>query len=198
MKAQNKTMKTIITSNSRPLCRALCTVLIGIAAVWAMFSDARAQLYVSNQGNTVSEYNATTGGAIKPSFITGLSIPFGLAVSGNALFVASDDGNGSGTVGEYNATTGAAINANLVTGLDIPNGLAVSGNDLFVTNGGSTVGEYNATTGAAINAGLITVLGNVTDLAVSGKALFVTNDFGDMVGEYNLTTGAFNPASSRG
>jgi hypothetical protein len=60
------------------------------------------------------EYNATTGAAINASFITGLSEPEGLAVSGNDLFVVNTLAD---TVGEYNATTGAVINANFITGL---------------------------------------------------------------------------------
>ena len=36
-------MKTIITSNSRPLRRALCTLLVGVAALWAMPRSASAQ-----------------------------------------------------------------------------------------------------------------------------------------------------------
>jgi hypothetical protein len=86
-------MKTIITSNSRPLRRAPCTVLIGIAALWAMPRNARAQFYVSQVGNdAVGEYNATTGAAINPSFITGLNGPYGLALSGNDLCVANVSG----------------------------------------------------------------------------------------------------------
>src|SRR5208283_3357480 len=49
------TMKTIITSNSRPLYCALCTLLLGCAALWAMPRNASAQLYVSQitfQGHT--------------------------------------------------------------------------------------------------------------------------------------------------
>src|SRR5271166_3778307 len=49
------TMKTIMTSNSRPLRRALCTLLLGIATLWAMPRNASAQLYVSQvtfQGHT--------------------------------------------------------------------------------------------------------------------------------------------------
>jgi len=58
-------MKTIVTSNWRSLRRALCTLLIGIAALWAMPGSARAQIYVSELGNnTVGEYDATTGAAI--------------------------------------------------------------------------------------------------------------------------------------
>jgi len=46
MKAQNKIMKTIITSNSRPLRR---TLLLGIAALWAMLRNAQAQLLYVGQ-----------------------------------------------------------------------------------------------------------------------------------------------------
>jgi DNA-binding beta-propeller fold protein YncE len=91
-------MKTIITSNSRPLHRALCTLLIGIAALWTMPRSARAQLYVSQVLNGgVGKYNATTGAAINANFITGLSSPKGLALSGNNLFVTNFFSN---TVGE--------------------------------------------------------------------------------------------------
>jgi hypothetical protein len=115
-------MKTIITSNSRPLRRALFyTLLLGIAALWAMPRSARAQLYVSQfgsgPGNTgiVGEYNTSTGAAIS-SFtpITGLNESYGLAVLGNDLFVANipmPPGIFTLQVGEYNATTGVAINA---------------------------------------------------------------------------------------
>jgi len=83
MKAQNKTVKTIITSNWRPLRRALCTLLLGITALWAMPGSARAQvLYVSQvNAGIVGEYDATTGAAINANFITGLNSPVGLAVA---------------------------------------------------------------------------------------------------------------------
>src|SRR5271166_1931658 len=119
-------MKTIIRSNSRPLSRALCTLLFGIAALWAMPRNALGR---------VGEYNATTGAAINANLIPNGGGP--LALSGNTLFVWS----AFGTVGKYDATTGAAINANFITGLILPGeGLALSGNDLFVANSQSTVG----------------------------------------------------------
>src|SRR5271165_395407 len=197
IKAQNKTMKTIIISNSRPLRRALCTLLLGIAALWAMPTSARAQvLFVGDQGNNiVGEYDATSGAAINANFITPLDRPVGLALSGNNLFVADNGSTGGlqATVGEYNATTGAAINANFITGLN-GYGLALSGNNLFVSVSfgffGTTVGEYNAATGAAINANFITGLGAPTGLALSGNNLFVANYASGTVGEYNATTGA--------
>ena len=84
------TMKTILTSNWRPLHRALCALLLGIAALWAMPRSASSQvLYVADGNGRVSTYNATTGVAINANFITGLNEPYGLALSGNTLFVSS-------------------------------------------------------------------------------------------------------------
>ena len=83
---------------------------------------------MSDPGNSaVGKYDATTGGAVNPGFITGLNVPVGLAVIGNTLFEANE-GNlnlNNGTVGKYDATTGAAINANFITGLSSPAGIAV-------------------------------------------------------------------------
>ena len=47
-------MKTIITSNWRPLRRALCILFIGIAALWAMPRSARAQtsFIIAHNGST--------------------------------------------------------------------------------------------------------------------------------------------------
>src|SRR5271167_4574084 len=106
-------MKPIMPSNWKVQCRVLCTLLLGIAALWAMPRSAHAQLYVSQVFNGgVGKYNATTGAAINANFITGLSSPKGLALSGNHLFVTNVLSN---TIGEYDATTGAAIKANFIT-----------------------------------------------------------------------------------
>jgi DNA-binding beta-propeller fold protein YncE len=114
-------MKTTLTSNWRPLLRAFYPFLIAAAALWAMPRTARAQLYVA-EGTFVGKYDAKTGAAISPSFITGLNFPVGLAVKGNTLFVANNPGS---TVGAYDAKTGAAINASFITGLFGPQGIAV-------------------------------------------------------------------------
>jgi hypothetical protein len=116
-------------------------------------------LFVANEFvGTIGEYDA----------ITGLNEPFGLALSGNDLFVGSYAGGSGTTVGEYDATTGHVINPSFITGLNGPAGLAVSGNTLFVANlTGGTVGEYDATTGAAINTNFITGLNEPAGLAVA-------------------------------
>ena len=170
-------MKTIITSNSRPLRSALCTLLLGIAALSAMPRSASGQLYIGQANGTVSEYDVSTNPAtlINANLIQGLvgavsPLSF-LVVSGNTLFVA----NGA-TVGAYNATSGAVINANLITGFGAPPiPLAVSGNTLFVSaeligsEPSPGVYSYDATTGAAIN---ITEVGLVMTVAGTATVTF--------------------------
>jgi len=130
MEAHNKTVQTMITSSSRPLYRALCTLLLCIAVLWAMPKSARAQLLASEySSDSVGEFNATTGALINPSFITGLNGSSDIAFSDNSIFVANYADafgeNAGTTVGKYNATTGAAINASFIKGLSNPSELAV-------------------------------------------------------------------------
>ena len=176
--------------------RAFYPFRIAAAALWTMPKTARAQLYVAEGviPGFVGKYDATTGVAISPSFITGLNFPVGVAVLGNSLFVTNLL---SHTVDEYDATTGAAINASFITvGLSHPDGLAVLGNTLFVVNNsGNTVGEYDATTGVAISPSFITGLNVPVGLAVLGNTLFVTNSGSGTVGEYDAITGAAINAS---
>ena len=173
------------------LPRALSTLLLAVTALWAL-PAAGANLFVTNfNGNTIGEYNATTGAPVNASLVSGLSNPQGIAVSGGNLWVTNPS---SGTIGEYNATTGAPVNASLVSGLILPHGIAVSGGNLWVTDSGIAVREYNATTGAPVNTSLITgfVGGGAFGIAVSGANLWVTIAFGssNTIGEYNATTGA--------
>jgi hypothetical protein len=77
--------------------------------------------------SAISQYDSTTGSAINVSLVTSgfssdpFSGPFGIAVSGNDIFVA----NGDGTIGEF-TTSGATVNASLVTGADGLFGIAVA------------------------------------------------------------------------
>jgi hypothetical protein len=192
-------MKTNVKSNSGSGSRAIVTFLLAGAAFCVLSYSALGQLYVSFEANNpndpvgqgyVGKYDTATGAAINPSLITGLTSPYGLALSANNLFVANRSSPGS--VGKYDATTGATINASFIAGLFFPWGLVVSGNTLFVANSGSAyfngyVGAYDATTGAAINASFITGLAHPTGLAVSGNTLFVLHSAA--VGKYDATTG---------
>jgi WD40 repeat protein len=154
-------------------------------------------LFVSNTANnTIGAYDANTGAEINASFITGLSGPKGLAVSGSTLFVANSSFPGSGTIGKYDASTGAVIDASFITGA-FARDLAVSGSNLFVTNGSGAVAKYDAITGATINLGFVTVaFGQPQGVAVSGSSLFVGNaSFGGTVGKYDVATGTTTNSS---
>ncbi len=174
----------------RTLWSSLLIVFLGTL----LAGQARGQIFVANSGSgTIGEYDYNNGGTMQPSLVSGLSSPWGIAVSGANLLVAN---NTAGTIGKYNVTTGATVNASLVSGLSSPRGVAVSGGYLYVANYKSgTIGEYNATTGATVNASLVSGLNGPTGIAVSGGYLYVANYKSGTIGEYNATTGATVNAS---
>jgi len=211
-------MKIISRSNLRPLRRSLCTVLIGIAALWAMPGSAQAQqapqqvLLVSQGGATlngsVNAYDAATGALIKPNFISGFISPSGMLVSGSTLYVASGEVNG-GFINTYNATTGALIKANFISNSGLfgqINGaanLGLVGNTLYVVNNfADTVTTYDATTGGTTPIAAPLIYGGTTGtslaypfgLAISGNNLFVSNNYSgdDWVGKYDLSGAPIN------
>jgi hypothetical protein len=189
MKSEIETMRSILTSNSKPFRCTLCSLLLCIAGLWAIPANAVQPLYVASPDSRVGVYNAATGAAINPDLITEVPGPISLALSGNNLFVGNScDGC---TVGEFNASTGKAIQPNFIMGLDDPDALALSGNSLFVaTSGGNMIGQYNASTGSAIKTDFITGLGAPNALALSANAIFVANYDSNTIGKYNATTGA--------
>ena len=210
---KNKAMRTRITSNFRPLLRALYLFLIAGAVLSGLPRNAQAQLYIltafplGGPNGVVSEYS-TTGAVINANLITGLEDVTGLALSSNTLFVTYLPGpNFIGTVGKYDATTGGAINPTFITGLSNPVAPVVNGNNLLIANAvdPGTVSEYDATTGAVINANFIAGLDTPTGLALSRNNLFVSSTklingrsvF--TVGKYNASTGAaINPSFIKG
>ena len=75
--------------------------------LWFTPETANAQIFVANNGtNTISEYT-TSGALVNYALVSGLSSPYGIAVSGTKLFVANSY---NGTIGEY-TTSGATVNA---------------------------------------------------------------------------------------
>jgi phosphodiesterase/alkaline phosphatase D-like protein len=112
-------------------------------------------LFVTNfYGNSVDEYDASTGKLIKASFIAGLNQPNGLTLSGNDLFVTNAIGYTVASeqfavdVTELNATTGSLIN--YFQG-NSAQGSAIWNNTLYVVEPAGDVGSYNAANGIAIN-----------------------------------------------
>jgi len=161
-------------------------------------------IFVTNfTGNTIGEYNATTGAPINASLITGLNGPQSVALPGGHLFVANFN---TGSIGEY-TTSGATVNASLIKGLNFPGAIAVSGGNLFVANAGTSVGtgsigEYT-TSGATVNASLVSGLNSPSDMALSGGHLFVANvgngnNGAGTIGEYTTSGATVNASLIKG
>jgi PEP-CTERM motif len=151
--------------------------------------DNHNHVFVSDViAGTVGEFNATTGAAINPSFITTVN-PRALALdNNNHLFVGQTGGNGQGlpTVAEYDATTGTLIHANFINETGGTLGIALDRHSHLFVDRGISVGLYDATTGATINANFIPDSGIIAVDALDH--LFVGG--GPRVAEYDATTGA--------
>ncbi len=88
----------------------------------AVPEGARGDIYITNNGsNSIGAYT-NSGASVSASF-SGLSGPWGIAVSGSHIFVAN---NYNGTIGEY-GTDGTTVNASLISGLNNrPYGIVVT------------------------------------------------------------------------
>ena len=198
-------MKTIITSNSRALTSVLCTLLLGIASLWALPRNAEAEniVYVSENQDIVGEYKAN-GVAIHANFINAQQVN-GLLVSGDILYAPTFNTNTDQyVIATYNAETGAVINFNFYgypAGVEYaPAGLVLSGNNLYVANyEQDSIALINITDPSAGNPNFIqesavNPLAYPYALAIKGNVLYVTNNYENSNGnvyisEYNATTG---------
>src|ERR1051326_3829581 len=132
----------MITQNRRTKISIRISLLGAVGFLLGSIHVFAADVYVANYySGTVGEYDATTGAPVNTAFITGLSGPLGLALSGNDLFIVNRDNN---TIGEYDATTGAVINSAIVTGLNGPQDVKALGGNLYVSNfSGNTINGWN-------------------------------------------------------
>jgi DNA-binding beta-propeller fold protein YncE len=187
---KNQTMKSSITSNLRPLLRAVYAFIFAIAALWVVPRNAQAQLlvtqmplYPDSTAGIVNIFSPDTG-VESFDFISGLSQPVALALSGDGhtLFVSNADG---GFVGKYDLTTGQAINRTLITGVDGLWGLAVDRDILVLVShagvpGKGVINVYTVSGGKAGD--LITGLDGALDLASNSEhELFVSLAFSGSV-----------------
>lgn len=173
----------------RKLSQTLSTGLLLLVALITVAPQTRAQIFVASLGlNRIEKFNHN-GTLVNASFITGLSSPNGLVLSGADLYVVNQ---ASGTIGKY-TTAGATVNAALITGFTFPYGIAVAGNDLYISDSAAgTIGKYT-TAGAPVNATLVSGLNVPRGVAVGGGNLYVAiTDNGNVpkVAVYNSTSGA--------
>jgi hypothetical protein len=176
--------------------RLIVGVLVGAAAALCTLPEiARGQIYVTNYGsNTIGKYDSATGATLDASFITGLSQPWGIAVSQGILYVANF---GNSTIGKYDAATGAALNASFITVLGgyHPRGISISGGELVVANHYANISmgkisKYDVVTGTTLNDAFITGVSAPVNIAISNGILFVSKGTStDVISKYDVVTG---------
>jgi hypothetical protein len=195
-------MKYILFSGFRKnLNKSSLGFLVFASATAVAAASAHAQdIYVSDlYGDSgISEYTLS-GSPVAAPLVSGSDVnqPFGMAISGDTMYVAN---MGSDTIGTYNATTGAPINTSFVSGVGLnqPADILLSGDTLYVASiGGSSPSDadqgaiyaFDAATGAMIGTGpLATGLDYSEYMALSGNTLYVSN--WTTVEAFNATTGA--------
>jgi hypothetical protein len=159
-------------------CAAVATV--SAAAAPGAWAASPPQLYWSNAGTgAIGEANLD-GGASKPSLITGLGDPFGLALDGQHIYWASS----GGAIGEANLD-GTNVNPAFITGGSVPDAVAVDRQHIYWANRSSgTIGEANLD-GTDVNQNFITGASLPFGLAVDGQHIYWAN-YGGAIGEANL------------
>ena len=92
----------------------------GLYGLAVKYNHLFVSIYNGNPSR-VAEYNATTGALINDSFVTTVGEPWGIAVVGNTLFVASYNDE---VIYEFNATTGAQLSQSITLTTE-PEGIAI-------------------------------------------------------------------------
>ena len=109
-------------------------------------------VYWTNYGTARSAGRTSTAPASNQSFITGATVPYGVAVDGEHVYWAN---YGSGTIGRANLD-GTGVNQSFITGATRPRGVAVDGQHVYWANyGRNTIGRANLD-GTGVNQSFIT------------------------------------------
>jgi len=168
-------------------------VLFALVASAALCGTSRAQIFVTNFGSgTVGEYTSS-GAPINPALISGLFEPFGIAISGDKLFVKTGD-----LVSEY-TTSGALVNQSLISGVNGRGNIALSGENFLVghdhptSDSDSVVGKYTASGGTVDPMLIDPRRGAIPDMAVSGDKLFLALPNVNAIAEYTTSGALVNP-----
>ena len=154
--------------------------IYGIDYPYNVSSDGTDVWVANYNANSVTEFDAATGGLVRvisgSSF--GFSFPYAIASDGTYVWV-TDEGNNSVT--ELSASTGALVQILSASsyGFNVPSSVSADGTHIWITNQfGSSVTELSASTGA-----LVQVLSSPTygfnhpgQVSSDGTHVWVTNN----------------------
>jgi hypothetical protein len=143
--------------------------------------------FVSNNdssGGWIGEYTLA-GATINDHFINtpGIGV-YGLAISGNHLFVATGIScqlDVSGNIEECDINSGAVLNSSFVSGLQNVYGITISGTALYVSqdsgraDGQSVISTYDVNSGALLNANFVPGPGGAMPVLLGQSALSINH-----------------------
>ncbi|MGO8872953.1 MAG: PQQ-binding-like beta-propeller repeat protein [Acidimicrobiales bacterium] len=148
-------------------------------------------LFVTNEdGNTVTEVNASSGGFVASISGPGFDFdqPTAIIASGKHLFVANGAGN---SVTEFDASSRQLIRTINATAhkLSDPIAMTVERQKLFVLNSAGSVTEVSTTNGELVGVTTGSQYGfdTPTGIAVAGHVIYVTNSDGNSVTEISTS-----------
>lgn len=107
-------------------------------------------------------------------FVSGLSIPQFVAVTGNDLLIGSFDGSGKySVIGKYDGTSGATINRFFISIQSGMEGMAATENHIYVSSESTrSIAVYDAKNGSTITEHLVPF--SSTGIAAEGDALWLS------------------------
>ena len=155
---------------------------------------------VSGGPGFVGAYDATTGGTINASLVTGLSGGHAINVLGSSMFISNWNAS-PGNISQYNVNSGATISSPLISGVRQAGGLLISGSSLLASTASNAnpaqINEYT-TAGSAVAVPFITFASGSMPygIAEANNILYValvnsvSTPGQGVIAEYNATTGA--------
>ncbi|MGH9159480.1 MAG: carboxypeptidase regulatory-like domain-containing protein, partial [Vicinamibacteraceae bacterium] len=184
--AEDLVARKVAWSSDRVLWRALrIAALVMVAAPWVDATPALAQEPPTHiyWGSTDAIGRANLDGSEpNPSFVTGASVPYGVAVDGEHIYWTNADGD---TVGRANLD-GTGANPNFIPGASDPIGVAVDGEHIYWVNSGTNTIGRATLNGTVVDQNFIAGLSNPQFVAVDGEYIYWTDINTDAIGRASL------------
>lgn len=156
--------------------------------------DNNGNIYVSNYGGTVSQYNSA-GTLLNANFITGGSACIGMVLdSQNNIYLVNRPTGTTGYIAKYVTSNGSlsSSNTSFITSLSGPQALVIdTNNNLYISqanNYGTTAGFISkyTTTGTVVTASFISSLNNPNQMAFDSYGnIYIALTGGNYIAKYS-------------
>lgn len=171
------------------------TNVIAASGAYGIALDGNDLYIAESSGNKISKIDITATNPTKIDVVTtGISVPTGLIIIGNYLYIAQD--NGTGKISKIDITaTGTTATDVIASGLGRPYGLAVYGNDLYIAEfSGNKVSKFDITATNPTMTDVVTGLNSPEGLVLNGNDLYIAELDGNKISKIDIT--ATNPTAT--